>query len=336
MVSPRRALALVLLALAAGGCASLSTGTPTSALTGVPTADQLAAPHRAQAEALERGGHLRQAAEAWTTALALAPDHEPSRQARKRLRERMERELAEHMKEGWHALARDDAADAHRHFLAALAIDPNSQAAQQALRATPAPPASAADAKANGADARANSADARANGADAKANGADARANGADAKANGAVARPVSLTPSSPRLDTMAKPRVESNSTARPLTASLPRPLGEDVRKPDALYAAAQAHLAEQRDEDAHRALAQLVKVSPGYKDSATLLRNVRARLVQQRYQEGLRLLREERLEAAIEQWRGTLELDPKHANARRNIEQAERMLRTLAAQPKP
>ena len=322
MVSPRRALALVLLALAAGGCASLSTGTPTSALTGVPTADQLAAPHRAQAEALERGGHLRQAAEAWTTALALAPDHEPSRQARKRLRERMERELAEHMKEGWHALARDDAADAHRHFLAALAIDPNSQAAQQALRATPAPLASAADAKANGADARANS--------------ADARANGADAKANGAVARPVSLTPSSPRLDTMAKPRVESNSTARPLTASLPRPLGEDVRKPDALYAAAQAHLAEQRDEDAHRALAQLVKVSPGYKDSATLLRNVRARLVQQRYQEGLRLLREERLEAAIEQWRGTLELDPKHANARRNIEQAERMLRTLAAQPKP
>ena len=134
----------------------------------------------------------------------------------------------------------------------------------------------------------------------------------------------------------MAKPRVESNGTARPLTASLPRPLGEDVRKPDALYAAAQAHLAEQRDEDAHRALAQLVKVSPGYKDSATLLRNVRARLVQQRYQEGLRLLREERLEAAIEQWRGTLELDPKHANARRNIEQAERMLRTLAAQPKP
>jgi tetratricopeptide (TPR) repeat protein len=301
MVSRRRALALVLLALAAGGCASLSPGTPTPALTGVPTADQLAAPHRAQAEALERGGHLRQAAEEWTTALALAPDHEPSRQARKRLRERMERELAEHMKEGWHALARDDAADAYRHFLAALALDPDSQAAQQALRATPAPPASAAD-----------------------------------AKANGAVARPVSLTPSSPRLDTMAKPRVESNGTARPLTATLPRPLGEDARKPDALYAAAQAHLAEQHDEDAHRALAQLVKVSPGYKDSATLLRNVRVRLVQQRYQEGLRLLREERLEAAIEQWRGALELDPKHANARRNIEQAERMLRTLAAQPKP
>ena len=301
MVSRRRALALVLLALAAAGCASLSTGTPTRALTGVPTADQLAAPHRAQAEALERDGHLRRAAEEWTTALALAPDHEPSRQARKRLRERMDRELAEHMKEGWHALARDDAADAHRHFLAALALDPDSRAAQQALRATPAPPA-----------------------------GAD------DARANSAVMRPASLTPSSARLDAGAKPRVESNGLARPLTASLPRALGEEGKKPDALYAAAQAHLAEQRDEEAHRALAQLVNGSPGYKDSATLLRNVRARLVQQRYQEGLRLLREERLEAAIEQWRGVLELDPRHANARRNIEQAERMLSTLAAQPKP
>jgi tetratricopeptide (TPR) repeat protein len=301
MVRRRRALALVLLALAAGGCASLSIGTPTPALTGVPTADHLAAPHRAQAEALERGGHLRQAAEEWTTALALAPDHEPSRQARKRLRERMERELAEHMKEGWHALARDDAADAYRHFLAALALDPDSQAAQQALRATPAPPA-----------------------------------NAVEPRANAAGARPVSLTPSSARLETMVKPRVDSNGPARPLTASPPRPLGEDARKPDALYASAQAHLAEQRDEEAYRALAQLMSLSPGYKDSAMLLRNVRARLVQQRYQEGLRLLREERLEAAIEQWRGALELDPKHANARRNIEQAERMLRTLAAQPKP
>jgi tetratricopeptide (TPR) repeat protein len=102
------------------------------------------------------------------------------------------------------------------------------------------------------------------------------------------------------------------------------------------LYAAAQAHLAEQHDEEAYRALTQLSSVNPGYKDTAALLRSVRARLVQQRYQEGLRLLREEQLEAAIEQWRGVLELDPKHANARRNIDQADRMLRTLAAQPKP
>ena len=75
--------------------------------------------------------------------------------------------------------------------------------------------------------------------------------------------------------------------------------------------------------------------MSPAYRDGATLLRDLRARLVRQRYQEGLRLFREELLEQAIEQWRGVLELDPKHADAHRNIDQAERMLRTLAAQPK-
>jgi tetratricopeptide (TPR) repeat protein len=298
MVSRRRALALLLLALASGGCASFSRGAGPPLNAGVPTADELASPYRAQAVDLERDGQLRRAAEAWTNALALAPGHEPSRQALKRLRERMDREFAEHMKEGWHALGRDASAEAHRHFMAALAIDPDSREAQQALRATPAPPVSTPE-----------------------------------PKPTAAMARPASLTTSSTRADAAPKGRVES-ATPRATATPAPRP-GEE-KKPDALYAAAHAHLADHNDEEAYRALTQLAVVSPGYKDSAVMLRSVRTRLVQQRYQEGLRLLREERLEAAIEQWRGVLELDPKHANARRNIEQAERMLRTLAAQPKP
>jgi hypothetical protein len=89
------------------------------------------------------------------------------------------------------------------------------------------------------------------------------------------------------------------------------------------------------RDEDAYRALAQLDRVSPGYGDSAALLRDLRARLVRHRYQDGMRLFREELLEDAIEQWRGVLALDPMHVEARRNIDQAEKMLRFLAAQQK-
>jgi tetratricopeptide (TPR) repeat protein len=298
MVTRRQALALLLLALATGGCASLSSSSGRALNAGVPTADELAAPYRTQAIDLEREGQLRRAAEAWTNALALAPGHEPSRQALKRLRERMDREFAEHMKEGWHALGRDASAEAHRHFMAALAIDPDSREAQQALRATPAPPVSAPE-----------------------------------PKPTAAVARPASLTTSSARSDAAPKARVESTA---PRAAATPGPRPGEEKKPDVLYAAAQAHLADHNDEEAYRTLTQLASVSPGYKDSAALLRNIRTRLVQQRYQEGLRLLREERLEGAIEQWRGVLELDPKHANARRNIEQAERMLRTLAAQPKP
>jgi hypothetical protein len=147
VVSASRALALALLSLVAG-CASPrpappSEGAPPSA--SVPAADRRAAPYRTQAGHLERIGHLRLAAEAWTTAIALAPEHEPSRRALARLRQRIDREVAEHVRRGWQALARDAVGEARRHFLAALALDPESRAAQDALRAVPAPPAPDSD-----------------------------------------------------------------------------------------------------------------------------------------------------------------------------------------------
>ena len=97
------------------------------------------------------------------------------------------------------------------------------------------------------------------------------------------------------------------------------------------LYRAATAHIAERRDDQAYRALIQIVRVNPQYRDCPTLLRDVRTRLARSHYQEGLRLFREEKLEAAIVEWRVVLEMDPAHANARRNIDQAEQILRTLA-----
>ena len=104
---------------------------------------------------------------------------------------------------------------------------------------------------------------------------------------------------------------------------------------PEAMYNAAIDLLAEGRDDDAYRVLTQLTRVKGGYKDSSVLLRNVRAKLVRQHYQEGLRLFREEKLEQAIGEWRIVLEIDPRDVNARRNIEQAQRMLRTLAEEQK-
>jgi tetratricopeptide (TPR) repeat protein len=296
MIGARAGFGIALMALVAGGCTSVrsaqsslvaltpaallpSPKTPAASLKrGVPTADELAAPHRTRAADLEAAGRLHQAVDAWTTALALAPDHEPSRQALRRLRERVDREVAEHMRRGWQALARENAAEARRHFVAALTLDPDSRIVQDAIRATAVP--------------------------------ADV-----DAAALARVTAP-------------AGTRIVHGTPSSGIRR-------EEMRNPDALYSAARTHLAAGRDDDAYRALAHLDHSSPGYRDSAVLLRDLRARLISQRYQEGMRLFREERLEEAIEQWRGVLDVDAAHADARRNIEQAERMLRTLASQPK-
>jgi tetratricopeptide (TPR) repeat protein len=141
VVSARGGLALGVLALALLGCMARGPAAAPSA-SGVPTADQRAMPYRIQAAHLERSGQLRLAIEAWTTALALAPGHEPSRQALRRLQERVDREVAEHLRQGWQALASDDIAGARRHFRAALLLDPDSRAVREALRALPARPSS--------------------------------------------------------------------------------------------------------------------------------------------------------------------------------------------------
>jgi tetratricopeptide (TPR) repeat protein len=82
--------------------------------------------------------------------------------------------------------------------------------------------------------------------------------------------------------------------------------------------------------DDAYRALSQLAKLDPRYKDVTGLQRQARARAIEAHYNEGIRLYRDEKLEAAIAHWRAVLEYDPNHAEAKRNIEQAERLLKVL------
>lgn len=103
-----------------------------------------------------------------------------------------------------------------------------------------------------------------------------------------------------------------------------------DPQTIDVLYRAVKVYIVENRDDDAYRTLTQITRVNPHYKDCPVLLRDVRTRLVRVRYQEGLRLFREERLEEAITEWRLVLDMDPTQTPARRSIDQAEQMLRTL------
>ncbi|MGH7311391.1 MAG: LysM peptidoglycan-binding domain-containing protein, partial [Candidatus Rokuibacteriota bacterium] len=96
------------------------------------------------------------------------------------------------------------------------------------------------------------------------------------------------------------------------------------------LYGQGKDELASGSYDDAHRTLSELARLDAGYRDSAGLLREARSRAIQLHYNEGIRLSRDEQLEAAIAHWHAVLEHDPRHPEARRNIEQAERILQVL------
>jgi tetratricopeptide (TPR) repeat protein len=113
------------------------------------------------------------------------------------------------------------------------------------------------------------------------------------------------------------------------LTAHPRHPEGLSVKK-TALYRQGKAQLEARQYAESYRTLVQLARLGPEQADAATLLREARGRTLDQHYTRGVRLYREEKLAEAITEWREVLDIDPQHGNARRNIEQAERLLRAL------
>jgi tetratricopeptide (TPR) repeat protein len=105
--------------------------------------------------------------------------------------------------------------------------------------------------------------------------------------------------------------------------------------KKQALYQQGKSYLAGQRWEESFRTLTQLARLEPNYQDTAALLKQARARAIEQHYREGVRLYRQEKPAEAIVEWRAVLALDPEHANAKRNIDQAERLLKALEQRKK-
>ncbi|HUF92950.1 MAG TPA: LysM peptidoglycan-binding domain-containing protein [Candidatus Limnocylindria bacterium] len=114
------------------------------------------------------------------------------------------------------------------------------------------------------------------------------------------------------------------------LLASNPRhPEGADLKK-SILYSLGKSQLSQKNYAESYKALTQLAKLAPDYEDSAALLRQARTLSVRQHYAEGLRFYREEKLEEAITEWKLVLDIDPRHPSARKNIEQAEAILKRL------
>ena len=114
------------------------------------------------------------------------------------------------------------------------------------------------------------------------------------------------------------------------LLASAPRNAEALALKKQVLYSHGKAQLVQRKYRDSLATLGQLAKIAPNYEDSATLIRQTRTRLVEQHYSNGIRFYREEKLPEAITEWKAVLEIDPQHANARKNVEQSERLLKQL------
>lgn len=117
--------------------------------------------------------------------------------------------------------------------------------------------------------------------------------------------------------------------TSRVLAANPRNAEALELRKV-ALYRVGKRDFEEGRYAESYRTLVELARLAPGYEDSAATLQASRDRLVRQHYSAGLRLFAEERVEEAIAEWRLALVYDPQHENSRRNLEQAERILRSL------
>ena len=114
------------------------------------------------------------------------------------------------------------------------------------------------------------------------------------------------------------------------LLASSPRNADALTLKKQVLYTQGKVQLDQKKYKDSYATLNQLARIAPNYEDSATLLRQTRSRLIEEHYNAGIRYYREEKLPEAIAQWKAVLEIDPQHVNARKNLDQAERLLKQL------
>ena len=388
MAAGRGWLAAAALGLALGGCAVLTSTTPSEPEAGpapgpAPVArDPLAARHRQQAEALQRDGQLRRAAEEWKIALAITPADAQAREALRALQGRIDQAVAEHLDEGRKALARGVHVEARRRFLAALALDPFNRAAFDALQGDTREVEFITHTVRAGdtlsALAQRYYGDRSRSEVIWETNHLPPRPRlvaGTTLKipeipgvpfVHPEARRPAPVlaaipTPDVPRPGPTPGPAAPATPPTKEEFTSEINPLLVEARealersdyrdaietvdkflsgkpgdqegltlKKRALYGQAKSQIGARQYGESIQSLNQLARLQPDYEDAPALLRQARTRVIEQHYTQGVRYYREEKLRQAIAEWRVVLEMDPGNANARRNIDQAEKLLRGL------
>ena len=328
--------------------------------------ESLVAPHRERAQMLEAQGDLRAALNQWKVALTIDPKDDISIQGKKRVEEAINQAVADALARGREALKRRVNLEARRHFLTALALDPANKAAFDALQ-TEAREIRLLNHTVRKGDTLASIAEFYY--ADRSRSEVIWETNQLAANPKltpgmilkipevpGVAFRPqgppraAATLPSEPA---KAEPAEEEETYVNPLLADarealergdlslaladVDKFLGQNPRSPEAvelkrtvLYQQGKVMLEQRKYPESYAAFNQLAKLSPNYQDSASLLGRARSLLVQQHYNQGIRLYRDEKLEPAIVEWRTVLQYDPSHEAAKKNIEQAERLLKGL------
>ena len=361
-------LMIVGLSLVLGACAG-APSRPEVAAPPVPAPDVLLESHKQKAAGLERDGNLRRALEEWKIALTINPNDATARERKQRLEGQIERAVADRIRQGREALKREAYLEARRHFLAALALDPTNRVAFNALQTEVKEIRFLTHTVSRGETlatiAERYYGDRSRSEVIWQINGLPpnprlvpgstlkipeipgvpfvfpaARLEGGrpDVSAPGAPSGELSKeeTPEVNPLLLDAKEALEKGEfvvalgDVDKLLVSNPRDSEAIDLKKAVLYRQGRAQLFQRNYEESYRTLTLLVKLAPNYQDSSALLGQAKSGIIQLHYSEGLRLYREEKLEEAIAQWRTVLEYEPQHADAKRNIEQAERLLKGL------
>lgn len=329
----------------------------------------LAAARRDRAQELERAGHLRRALDEWKIALTIDPDDAQAREGRRGLEARLERAVGERLGQGREALAKGDHLEARRHFLAVLALDPANATAfaalQNEVKEIRFVPHTVRAGETLASIAERYYGDRTRSEVIWETNQLPP-----NPRLQAGTILKIPEIPGVPFVLPELRPRPPADAVARPdappaegpraaeapeinpllmtarealergeyqvaladvdrLLAGGANPDGLELKKA-ILYGLGRSQLGQRRYDESFQTLSQLARLAPGYQDTPALLRQAREQAAQQHYARGLQLFREEKLQEAIAQWKVVLDYEPEHANARKNIEQAERLLRSL------
>ncbi len=335
----------------------------------IPPRAEMVSTHRQRARLLERDGQLRAALLEWKVARAIDPEDAEARSEQTKLESRIQRRVTERLAEARAAFGRGAHVEARRKLLSVLALEPDNTAAVALLRGSVREVDSVTHTVRAGetlgsiaeryyGDRSRGEVIWETNrlpagrplvvGSTLKIPEIPGLPFAAAAGARAATAPP---SPSRPTPD-------RSGATEEPPEVD---PMLADIRdaidrkeytvaladidryialnpgdrellelKKLTLYRQGYTLLEQKSYDDGYKTLRQLARLQPDYLDIASLVQQARRQVIDHHYQEGIRHFREERLQESIAEWRFVLDMEPQHPNARRNIEQAERLLEAL------